>query len=102
MVAGAQQIDTEASVLEQLTALRAQVIGEVRDGSQTDADALRAALRRAFECFELLPYGSFDTDVPREMWIGEEPLRAEGYSLLPHVGRLTGTRRPPNVIDPSS
>ncbi len=57
-----RQIDAETAVLEQIAALRAAVIGEVRAGGREGIDAFRAALRRLFSGFDLLsnahPFGS--------------------------------------------
>lgn len=62
IVAEMGQIDAESAVLEQIAALRAMVVGEVRAGGREGVDAFRAALRRQFAGFELLggarPFGS--------------------------------------------
>lgn len=60
------QIDAESAVLEQIAALRAMVVGEVREGGRESVDAFRAALRRLFTGFELMtserPFGTRPDD----------------------------------------
>jgi hypothetical protein len=51
--ANVQQIDAEGAVVGELTAIRAMVAGQVKDGEHQGIDSFRAALRRLFERFEL-------------------------------------------------
>jgi site-specific DNA recombinase len=81
----AEQLDAESLVLDELTALRALIVGEARDGSQAGAEAFRVALRRLFEGFELIPTGSgYGHGSTGSAWQGEAPT-VDGYVLLPHL-----------------
>jgi len=62
LAADAEQIDVETAVLDELTSIRAMVAGQVKgDDSVT---AVRAALRRVFERFELVDWPGFGAGPP--------------------------------------
>ena len=88
LVSEVENIDAESAVLDELTALRAQVVGEVRDGSRTGSDALRTTLRRLFTSFELLSPAGFgkkpaDGAVP---WPHDDLNGIDGYyCILPRI-----------------
>lgn len=86
------EIDIESAVLAELTTIRAQIAGEARDGAGTGTDGLRAAIRRLFHSFTLMPEWSPgqrlwpESPEGTEPWQGEEDgLRAAGQLLWPHV-----------------
>jgi hypothetical protein len=89
LMADMEQIDTEAAVLEQIAALRAMVVGEIRDGSRESVDGFRAALRRLFDPFDLLgggkPFGSDHPNTGSVGWPHDDLTLADGLSLYPHV-----------------
>jgi len=89
MIADMAQIDAEAVVLEQIAALRAMVVGEVRAGGGQSVDAFRAALRRLFSGFELLggprPFGTGLHDAESVGWPHSDLMLSGGLSLYPHV-----------------
>jgi len=86
ILAEVDQIDAESAVLEEMTALRAQVVGEVRDGSRGGSEALRTAIRRVFTGFELIEsgFGHGPVGADSVVWQGATP-NAGAYRLLPHV-----------------
>lgn len=88
IVAEMDRIDAESAVLEQIAALRAMVVGEVRAGGREGIDAFRAALRRLFSGFELLggvrPFGSGLHDEESVAWPHDD-LTVGDLTLYPHV-----------------
>lgn len=84
-----EQIDTESVVLAELTAIRAEILGQAREGEHAGVQAFRTALRRLFVCFELVPVGSFGVDRETDgvMWPQDEDLslRVPGYQLWSYV-----------------
>jgi site-specific DNA recombinase len=83
----AEQLDAESVLLDELTALRALVVGEVRDGSRASLDAFRVALRRLFTDFELVPAFGWGADGRDDavIWQGDPLDAPAGYDLRPHV-----------------
>lgn len=81
------QIDAETAVFEQIAALRAMVVGEVREGSRDGIDSLRAALRRLFAGFDLLggarPFGTSADD--GVAWPHPDLALSGGLALLPRL-----------------
>ena len=76
----AVEIDADGAVLAELTALRAQIVGELQDRSQTGSAALRTTLTRTFEAFHLRdatarPSNPFDAigELPRNAWDPHSP-----------------------------
>ena len=85
-----EQFDAETAVLERIAALRAMVVGEVRDGGRESVDGFRSALRRLFSCFELLgggrPFGSGVSDPHSTGWAHDDLVLNDGrLSLYPRV-----------------
>lgn len=56
LLAEMAEVDTETVVLEQIGALRAMLVGEVRAGGREGVDSFRAALRRLFASFDLVDW----------------------------------------------
>lgn len=76
----AEESDVEANVLRQLAELRRVIVGEVRDAGTLDA--IRAALTRLFERFEL---HRIDSDAVQHPGLHSDLLVPGGYVLVPHV-----------------
>jgi hypothetical protein len=94
VAAEAESVDAEATVLQELTDLRALVVGDARDGSREGLQAFRAALRRLFVAFDLLgtpgrPFGATPPEGEDALPFPHESLHmpASGLSLLPRVRR---------------
>ena len=84
LTAERQQIDSQHLVLAEMTALRASILGEAREGSAVSADAFRAALRRLFVNFEAIWPQTFPNGRDGLMWQGDWPT-AGHLILVPHV-----------------
>ncbi len=90
LIADVEAIDAESAVLTELSAVRAEILGQAREGEHGGAQAFRTALRRLFTGFELVPPGSFGvgvrlggivwSHVDRDVMVGS-------YRLIPHVRR---------------
>jgi hypothetical protein len=52
-------------ILAELATMRALVAGQVQDRSRESLDAVRAALTRLFDCFELVTHPLVIDDPPR-------------------------------------
>jgi hypothetical protein len=89
--AGRDQVDAESVVLREMTAIRATIMGEARDGSAKGVEAFRTALRRLFIGFEMIPPGTLGAGVNLGgvIWPQDEEraasLAVDGYVLIPHV-----------------
>lgn len=88
--AGRDQVDAESAVLDELTAIKATIMGEARDGSSGGVEAFRTALRRLFVGFDLAPFGRFDVPGGEGIiWPQDEEraagLHVDGYALWPRV-----------------
>ncbi len=90
LVSDHAEVDVESVLVREMTALRAMVAGEVQDASRRGVDALRSALRRLFDHFELIVWPGFGMSDEKNsiVWGGEIPT-VEGEDvtmvLLPHV-----------------
>ena len=87
--AESDEIDVEMAVLEELTAIRAQIAGQAREGARIGTDALRAALVRLFHRFTLTSGGRFiESPEGTTPWQRKEPdleLGVADLLLWPHV-----------------
>jgi hypothetical protein len=79
--------DVEESVLAQMTELRAMIVGDARERSHDGLKAFRAALRRLFVGFELVPPGSLGSGgLDGVIWPQDRGLVSrDGYALVPYV-----------------
>lgn len=86
LAAGAEQIDINSAVLAHLTALRASILGEARDGSAGGVEAFRAALRRLFVGFDLVRFPSLGGgDTEGVIWPQDRAIHVADYVLIPRV-----------------
>jgi DNA invertase Pin-like site-specific DNA recombinase len=93
IVASVADFDAEAAMLEELTAIRTQIAGEVQAGSREGLESFRAALRRLFVSFELVspakPFGTGRHD--ETVWIWTPQTESEvltvgnGYVIEPQI-----------------
>jgi hypothetical protein len=84
LTAERQQIDSQHVVLAEMTALRASIIREAREGSRRSADALRVALRTLFTHFEAIWPATFPQGSDGLICQAEWPT-AGHLILVPHV-----------------
>lgn len=87
------EFDAEAAIVEELTAIRAQVAGQAQAGSREGLDSFRATLRRLFTGFELVsptkPFGTGALD--GTVWTPQAEegtvtvTVGSGYVLEPHI-----------------
>lgn len=86
LVAEAQDVDAEGALLFELAAIRAEILGQARESEHAGTQALRTALRRLFNSFELVPVGRFPVAVAEGIiWPQDRSIQAGDYWLLPHV-----------------
>jgi Recombinase zinc beta ribbon domain len=82
------KFDVEGVVLNELTAMRSLIVGDAQAGSREGVDSFRVALRRLFDHFELVPWGTFpSSNKDSVIWQGDTPLNIESHklALIPYV-----------------
>lgn len=86
LTAEVEEIDVEEALLAELSAIRAEILGQAREPKHAGAQALRTSLRRLFSGFELVPANSFGVgQVKGIVWPQDRSIVVPGYLLIPHV-----------------
>ncbi len=88
LIAEVEGIDAESAVLTELSVVRAEILGQAREGGHAGAQAFRTALRRLFTGFELVPPGSFGVGGRLDgiMWgYDDRDVMVGAYRLFPYV-----------------
>lgn len=83
-----EQIDAETAVLAELSAIKAHILGQAREGERAGVQAFPTAIRRLFTGFELIPRGTFGVGIEGIVCPTQGRSRSigvDGYLLIPYV-----------------